>query len=55
MYTKEQLQGKIGDAQCTLVEVAPMVELTMEFLERNPDLFLDRVPVPKEWYECKDD
>ena len=28
-----------------------MVDLTMEFLRRNPDLFLDRQPVPKEWYE----
>lgn len=45
------LRGRIGDANSTLVEVAPMVDLTMEFLRRNPDLFLDRQPVPKEWYE----
>lgn len=44
------MQGKIGDAKSILIEVAPMVELTMELLERNPDLFLDQDPVPKEWY-----
>lgn len=44
------VQGKIGDATSILVDVAPMVELTMEFLERDPDLFLNQDPVPKEWY-----
>lgn len=28
-----------------------MVDLTMEFLRRNPDLFLDREPIPIEWYQ----
>lgn len=50
LHRKIAVQGKIGDANSTLVEVAPMVDLTMEFLEREPDLFLDREPVPKEWY-----
>ena len=44
------VQGTIGDAKSILVDVVPMVDLTMEFLQRNPDLFLDREPVPKEWY-----
>jgi aminoglycoside 3-N-acetyltransferase len=44
------VQGKVGDALSTLIEVAPMVELTIEFLRQNPDLFLDQDPVPKEWY-----
>ncbi len=44
------VQGKIGDADSTLIEVRPMVELTLEFLARDPDLFLDPEPVPKEWY-----
>ncbi|NLL42129.1 MAG: AAC(3) family N-acetyltransferase [Firmicutes bacterium] len=44
------VQGKIGDAESILVEVAPMVELTLEFLKRNPDLFVDEDPIPKAWY-----
>ena len=44
------VQGIIGDAASVLIEVAPMVELTTEFLKRNPDLFLDLDPIPKEWY-----
>lgn len=44
-------RGRIGGAESILVEVAPMVEITMEFLKRNPDLFLDNKPVPREWYE----
>ena len=44
------VQGQVGDALSTLIEVAPMVELTIEFLRQNPDLFLDQDPVPKEWY-----
>lgn len=43
-------RGKIGDAESILVEVVPMVDLTMEFLRRNPDLFLDNEPIPQEWY-----
>ncbi|HKM43262.1 MAG TPA: AAC(3) family N-acetyltransferase [Limnochordia bacterium] len=46
------VQGKFGDAQSTLIEVEPMVDLTLEFLRRDPDLFLDQEPVPKEWYSC---
>ena len=46
------VQGQIGNAESILVDVVPMVDLTMELLERNPDLFLDPEPVPKEWYEC---
>ncbi|HHT43544.1 MAG TPA: AAC(3) family N-acetyltransferase [Firmicutes bacterium] len=45
------VRGKIGAAVSTLIEVAPMVDLTMEFLRRNPDLFLDREPIPIEWYQ----
>ena len=43
-------RGRIGDAESILVEVVPMVDLTMEFLRRNPDLFLDNEPIPQEWY-----
>jgi aminoglycoside 3-N-acetyltransferase len=50
LHKEIAVQGKIGDARSILVDVAPMVELTMEFLERNPDLFVDGEPIPKEWY-----
>lgn len=43
-------QGKFGDATSIAIEVAPMVEITLEFLARNPDLFLDGDPIPEEWY-----
>ncbi|NLJ74306.1 MAG: AAC(3) family N-acetyltransferase [Firmicutes bacterium] len=43
-------KGKIGDAVSVLIEVVPMVDLTMEFLRRDPDLFIDNEPIPKEWY-----
>lgn len=44
------VKGSIGAAESILVEVVPMVDLTLEFLRRNPDLFLDNAPVPREWY-----
>lgn len=44
------VRGRIGAAESVLVQVAPMVDLTLVFLRRDPDLFLDRRPVPKEWY-----
>lgn len=43
-------KGRIGDAVSILVEVVPMVDLTMEFLQRDPDLFINNEPIPKEWY-----
>ncbi|NMB02787.1 MAG: AAC(3) family N-acetyltransferase [Firmicutes bacterium] len=45
------VQGKIGDATSILVDVAPMCDLTGKFLACNPDLFLDRDPIPPEWYD----
>lgn len=42
--------GNIGDAHSILMDVVPMVDLTMEFLGRNPDLFIDEKPIPQEWY-----
>lgn len=43
-------QGKIGDASSVLVQVVPMVDLTLGFLQRNPDLFLDQDPICPSWY-----
>ncbi len=43
--------GRIGDADSVLCDVRKMVDLTSEFLKRDPDLFLDDSPVPEEWYK----
>ncbi len=43
--------GKIGDARAIICDARKMVELTTAFLKRNPDLFIDQTPVPREWYD----
>lgn len=43
-------RGKIGSATSVLVEVRPMIDLTIELLKRDPDLFIDNEPVPSKWY-----
>lgn len=43
-------RGIIGDAESILVSVVPMVDLTLGFLRRNPDLFLDNESIPENWY-----
>lgn len=43
--------GKFGDAQTILCDVVPMVDLTSSFLQREPDIFLDKNPIPENWYE----
>lgn len=43
-------KGRFGQAECTLVDVVPMVDLATSFLKKNPDLFIDGTPVPREWY-----
>ena len=43
-------EGYIGSARSVLVDVVPMVELTSEFLQKNPDIFLDKSPIPADWY-----
>lgn len=42
--------GQIGQAESILVRSAPMVDWTMEFLRKDPDLFIDRKPIPTKWY-----
>lgn len=44
-------EGKIGDAKSILIDVVPMVDLTLDFLQHDPDLFLNLNPVPTCWYE----
>lgn len=43
-------KGLIGDAASVLCDAAGMADLTSLFLKKNPDLFIDSSPIPKEWY-----
>lgn len=43
-------KGLIGDAVSILCDAVEMADLTTSFLQRNPDLFADNVPIPAEWY-----
>lgn len=42
--------GQLGDARTILADVVPMTELTSAFLQREPELFLNYLPIPKDWY-----
>ncbi|MGI5958035.1 MAG: AAC(3) family N-acetyltransferase [Massiliimalia sp.] len=44
-------QGKFGDAVTVVADAKGMEQLTLEFLDRNIDLFLGDQPVPESWYE----
>ena len=43
-------KGRIGDGESVLIEVVPMVDLTLELLRREPDLFINEEPIFQEWY-----
>lgn len=43
-------EGRFGDAQCYVCDAVGMGDLTSAFLRRNPDLFLDKEPIPEAWY-----
>ena len=43
-------KGQLGDATCYVCDAVGMGDLTTVFLKRNPDLFIDDVPIPVEWY-----
>ncbi len=43
-------KGKIGDAECYLCDAVGMADLTSDYLKRNPKLFEDGEPIPKDWY-----
>ena len=47
-YAKEV---KIGGAKSILVQVKPMADLIVSFLEKDMDLFSDKKPIPEEWYK----
>jgi len=41
----------IGDARSYLIEVKPMADLVVGFLNKDPDLFVDKRPVIAAWYK----
>jgi aminoglycoside 3-N-acetyltransferase len=43
-------EGRLGDAACYLCDAVGMADLTSEFLQRDPNLFVDATPIPAEWY-----
>jgi len=43
-------KGTFGNAEVTVCQTKPMVELTKRFLARNPDLFADDRLIPQDWY-----
>lgn len=43
-------KGFIGDASCILGDAVGMGDMTTGFLQKNNDLFMDREPIPVEWY-----
>ncbi len=45
------VKGKIGDAISILGDAAAMADLTSFLLSKNPDLFLDSNPVPRDWVD----
>ena len=46
-------KGQIGDAESYVCDAVGMGDLTTQFLQRNPDLFLDNEPIPVAWYANK--
>jgi aminoglycoside 3-N-acetyltransferase len=42
--------GRIGDAKTYSCDARKMVDLVTTFLKRNPNLFIDKTPIPVEWY-----
>ena len=43
-------KGMIGEAESILCDVRGMVDLTTGFLKRDPELFSNSEPIPKDWY-----
>lgn len=42
--------GLVGEAKSYICDARRMVDLVSSFLQRNPDLFVDRTPIPRGWY-----
>ncbi|MCJ2376825.1 AAC(3) family N-acetyltransferase [Vibrio sp. ZSDZ34] len=43
--------GMVAQAPSFIASAKGMADLTESFLKRNPDIFLDRTPIPSQWYE----
>ena len=43
-------EGRFGNARCIVYNAKPGIDLTLDFLKRDPDLFLKPDPIPLEWY-----
>lgn len=41
---------RLGDAECILCEAAKLYEVTGRILKQEPNCFIDREVIPKEWY-----
>lgn len=50
LYRGAMEKLRIGDADSYLGDAVAMADITTELLKRNPDIFIDREVVPKEWY-----
>jgi len=50
IYKGITVSGRIGDALSYVCEARPMADLTGEFLKKDPDLFINKTPVPVEWF-----
>lgn len=42
--------GKFGDAKTYIIDSYKMINLVIEFLKKDPDLFLTDKPIPENWY-----
>lgn len=51
LYHKVARRGKIGDAKSILCDAVGAAEVTTNFLQKNPRLFDDSNPIPKDWYQ----
>lgn len=51
LYHKIAVKGKIGDADCILLDAVKAADLTGSFLKKNPLLMNDDSPVPEEWWK----
>ncbi len=43
--------GNVAQASSFIASAKGMGDLTESFLKRNPDIFIDRTPVPPHWYQ----
>lgn len=50
LYYQVANKSKIGDAESVLCDAVGMANITTNFLQRDPKLFEDGNPIPKDWY-----